>query len=82
MIDIYEQMDIEEHAYDSGYESAKSQYEEKIAQLTAQRDELMKAMKDIQEYWNGSRNDSAMYDACQHSIEVAMAAIRKVEEKE
>jgi hypothetical protein len=36
---------------------------------------LRAALAEISEYWNGSRNDSAMYDALNHIDEVAARAL-------
>jgi hypothetical protein len=36
---------------------------------------LREALVEISEYWNGSRNDSAMYDALNHIDEVADRAL-------
>jgi hypothetical protein len=51
------------------------------SELLAQRDELVNALKDIEEYWNGNENERAMADACYHVIDVAISAIAKVENK-
>lgn len=77
MIDIYEQMNIEKNAYDSGYESAEFLYEEQIAQLTFQRDILLAALKAIEE------GCSFPDDEVQKAVrDRARAAIAKAEGKE
>lgn len=53
-----------------------------IIKLGAENDRLRKevealraALVEIKEYWNGSRNDSAMFDALNHIDEVAARAL-------
>jgi len=43
-------------------------------------DELVEALEHIEEYWNRDSNISAMSDALWHIIEVAQAALAKLEE--
>jgi hypothetical protein len=48
-------------------------------QLRATIAELVTDMVHISEYWNGDRNDSAMFDACEKVVDIANAAIAKAE---
>lgn len=61
-------------------ESAKAEYDEMIAVAAAalaERDELLVALKSIEEYWNQDQNETAMADACWHAINTARAAITR-----
>lgn len=42
-----------------------------------ERDELLEALKSIEEYWNQDQNETAMMDACWHAINTARAAITR-----
>lgn len=33
------------------------------------------ALQEIKEYWNGSRNERAMHDACEHNVRIAESAL-------
>jgi hypothetical protein len=48
-----------------------------VKNLNAERDRTREALVDIHEYWNRDSNDKAMYDACNHAIEIAQAAIKE-----
>ncbi len=41
--------------------------------------ELVEALEDIAAHWNGSETQTAMSDACLHNVEIARAALAKVE---
>lgn len=42
-----------------------------------QRDDLLEALKSIEDYWNQDQNETAMADACWHAINTARAAIAR-----
>ena len=42
-------------------------------------EELVEALEDIAAHWNGSETQTAMSDACLHNVEIARAALAKVE---
>ena len=47
--------------------------------IKQQRDELLKTLEHIAEYWNRDQNESAMYEALWHIIDTANEAITKPE---
>jgi hypothetical protein len=46
-----------------------------------ERSALLEALKDIAEYWNGRDNQTAMSDALDHIVEVAIKAIALAEQE-
>jgi hypothetical protein len=50
-----------------------------VDKLRIENQRLMEALVDIHDYWNRDSNDKAMYDACNHAIDVAYNALIRTE---
>jgi hypothetical protein len=50
------------------------------ASLLKRHEALRGALGSIEEYWNGSPNEEAMKDACEHAVHTAATALRQDEE--
>jgi hypothetical protein len=53
-----------------------------VDKLRIENQRLMEALVDIHDYWNRDSNDKAMYDACNHAIDVAYNALKQTDPKE
>lgn len=85
VFDDPEPMSMEEHARDLELELAAvhglcAERFNEIEQLTRDLTACRAVLLEISEYWNGDRNDSAMFDALTHIDEVARAILPPVDQ--
>lgn len=70
-----------DEGWDQGYPDTKGIYlnNARAALSACHHEELVEALEDIAAHWNGSETQTAMSDACLHNVEIARAALAKVE---
>lgn len=66
--------------FDTGLKGCIYEEEEENAKLIAAAPEMLSVLENIIEYWNGDRNDKAMFDALNHIIYEAEEAVKKATE--